>query len=103
MSKNTVVSLQDREQIADSLTQMLRAGAPQADRTSNRAELQELLSQYAGEQTASGHAAVVRNGYLPQRAIQTGIGPVTVQVPKVRSRSWRTGDIPLRIGSSVYS
>jgi transposase-like protein len=28
---------------------------------------------------------VVRNGYQPQREIQTGIGPVTVQVPKVRS------------------
>jgi len=29
---------------------------------------------------------VVRNGYQPEREIQTGIGPVTVQVPKVRSR-----------------
>ena len=34
-----------------------------------------------------GRAAVVRNGYQPEREIQTGIGPVTVQVPKVRSRS----------------
>jgi len=29
----------------------------------------------------------VRNGYLPEREIQTGIGPVTVQVPKVRSKT----------------
>jgi hypothetical protein len=29
---------------------------------------------------------VVRNGYQPERDIQTGVGPVTVKVPKVRSR-----------------
>jgi len=29
---------------------------------------------------------VVRNGYQPARDIQTGIGPVTVRVPKIRSR-----------------
>ena len=33
-----------------------------------------------------GRAAVVRNGYQPERDIQTGIGPVTVKVPKMRSR-----------------
>ena len=37
--------------------------------------------------TACDKAAVVRNGYLPERAIQTGIGPVTVKIPKVRSRT----------------
>jgi len=30
---------------------------------------------------------VVRNGHQPEREIQTGIGPVAVQVPKVRSRT----------------
>jgi transposase-like protein len=28
----------------------------------------------------------VRNGYLPKREIQTGIGPVSVRIPKVRSK-----------------
>ena len=28
----------------------------------------------------------MRNGYLPEREIQTGIGPVKVRVPKVRSK-----------------
>jgi len=87
MSKNTVVSLEGREQIADSLSQMLRSGAHKLIEQAIEAELQELLCQYAGQQSDSGHAAVVRNGYLPERAIQTGIGPVTVKVPKVRSRT----------------
>ena len=30
---------------------------------------------------------MIRDGYLPEREIQTGIGPVTVRVPKVRSRT----------------
>jgi len=30
---------------------------------------------------------VVHNGYQPQRQIQTGIGAVTVKVPKTRDRS----------------
>jgi len=27
---------------------------------------------------------VVRNGHLPARKLQTALGPVTVQIPKVR-------------------
>jgi putative transposase len=34
-----------------------------------------------------GRQAVVRNGHLPARKILTGVGPVEVQVPKVRDRS----------------
>ena len=29
---------------------------------------------------------MVRNGYQPARDIQTGMGPVTVKLPKIRSR-----------------
>ena len=36
--------------------------------------------------TADGRIAVVRNGYLPKRQILTGIGPVSVRIPKVRSK-----------------
>ena len=36
---------------------------------------------------AAGGAAVVRNVYQPKREIPTRVGPVTVRVPKVRSRN----------------
>ncbi len=45
-----------------------------------------MLIQYA-DQTVNGKQAVVRNGYLPERSIQTGLGEVPVKVPKVRDRS----------------
>ena len=35
----------------------------------------------------NGKPAIVRNGYLPERTIQTGIGDVAVKLPKVRDRS----------------
>ena len=34
-----------------------------------------------------GRAGVVRNGYLPARELQTGLGPVTVKIPKVRAKT----------------
>ncbi len=45
------------------------------------------MAKHASERTEDGKAAVVRNGYLPERDIQTGIGPVTVRIPMVRSKT----------------
>jgi len=50
------------------------------------AELAELLDQYS-DLRVDGKQAVVRNGYLPERTVQTGLGGVPVKVPKVRDRS----------------
>ena len=38
-----------------------------------------------------GKQAIVRNGFLPERTLQTGIGDVEVQIPKVRDRSGNGG------------
>jgi transposase-like protein len=51
------------------------------------AELQDLLDVHKDRRLANGNAAVVRSGYLPAREIQTGLGPVTVRIPKVRAQS----------------
>ena len=51
------------------------------------AELASMLEQYSNVKSIDGRRAVVRNGYLPEREVVTAIGPVTVQVPKVRDRS----------------
>ncbi len=87
MNKHNVISLQDREQLSDSLTELLRSGAQQLIHQAVEAELTEFLSNYSDQMTDAGQAAVVRNGYHPERPLQTGIGPVTVKIPKVRSRT----------------
>ena len=87
MNKHNVVELEDREILSDPLTEILKKGAMQLISRAVEAELQDLLLQHVERRTADGKAGVVRNGYLPEREIQTGIGPVTVQIPKVRSRT----------------
>ena len=87
MSKRTVIELPGLEGSPDALTELLRSGAQQLISQAVEAELQDLLATYSEQRTATGQAAVVRNGYLPERDIQTGIGPVTVRVPKVRSKT----------------
>ena len=86
MNKHNVVELEGREILSDPLTEMLRDGAMQLISQAVEAEFQGLLRAHAGRRTEEGKAGVVRNGYLPAREIQTGIGPVTVQIPKVRSK-----------------
>ncbi len=87
MSKNNVIELAGRDESRDPLTDMLRAGAQRLIQQAVEAELQELLVLHAGTRTSAGTAGVVRNGYLPQRELQTSLGPVPVKIPKVRSKT----------------
>jgi len=87
VKKNTVVGLAGRDTIADPLTEMLRAGARQLIQQAVETELQELLKHYSGRRTEDGRSGVVRNGYLPERELQTSMGPVTVRIPKIRAKT----------------
>jgi hypothetical protein len=48
------------------------------------AEYAELLAQYAQVLDLNGRQTVVRNGYLPERTILTGLRPATVKVLQVK-------------------
>ena len=87
MNKSTVIALEDRAESLDPLTELLRVGARQLIEQAVEMELQELLAAHADRLLADGRAGVVRNGYLPEREIQTGLGPVTVRIPKVRVKT----------------
>lgn len=87
MSKSNVIELAGRDANRDPLTDMLRAGAQQLIQQAVEAELQDLLAQHAQSRTDAGTAGVVRNGYLPERDLQTSLGPVPIKIPKVRSKT----------------
>lgn len=87
MSKNNVVELEGREASVDPLSELLLAGAQKLIYQAVEAELYECLGHHADRRTEAGHAGVVRNGYLPERELQTGLGPVTVKIPKVRAKT----------------
>ncbi len=87
MNKNNVIELERRAISADPLTELLKEGARKLLAEAVESEVQELLAKYQDWRTESGHAGVVRNGYLPERELQTGLGPIRVRIPKVRSKT----------------
>jgi transposase-like protein len=80
---NNVVPLTAPE---NPLEQVLKQGAQQLLASAIEAELAELLEQFSHERLDDGRLRVVRNGYHPERMIQTGLGDIPVRVPKVRDR-----------------
>ncbi|ALU43208.1 IS256 family transposase [Pseudoalteromonas rubra] len=80
---NNVVPLTAPE---NPLEQVLKQGAQQLLASAIEAELAELLEQFSHERLDDGRLRVVRNGFQPERMIQTGLGDIPVRVPKVRDR-----------------
>ena len=68
------------------LNELLKQGAQQLLAQAIEAEVQALLDNFESLHV-NGKQAVVRNGHLPERTLQTGLGDMTVKVPKVRDRT----------------
>jgi transposase-like protein len=86
MKEDTVVSLRSREAVSDPLTDLIRAGARQLIQQAVEAELCSFMEAFKVRILEDGRAAVVRNGYQPEREIQTAIGSILVKIPKVRAK-----------------
>ena len=79
---NNIISMDTPD---NPLQELLKKGAQQLLAQAIEAELAILLEKYENE-TINGLKRVVRNGYQPERNIQTGLGDIEVKVPKVRDR-----------------
>ena len=73
--------------VDDALTEVLRRGAKELLQQAVEVEVAEAIAQFAELKDEQGRRRVVRNGYLPERSIQTGIGAVAVRAPRVRDRA----------------
>lgn len=73
--------------VCDALTEVLREGARTLLAQAVEAEVAEFLVRHRGERDGTGRARMVRNGHLPERTIQTGVGQVAVKAPRVHDRS----------------
>ena len=88
MKKDNVVKINKPETfIEDPLTEILRQGARSLLAQALEVEIETVLNQYKDLKDQRGYQRVVRNGYMPERQIQTGIGPVSVEAPRIRDRS----------------
>ena len=70
----------------DVLTEVLRDGARQMLAQAVEVEVAAWIADHAHLKDEAGRQQVVRNGHLPERTIQTGIGPIEVKQPRVRDR-----------------
>jgi transposase-like protein len=70
----------------DVLTQVLRDSAQQLLAQAIESEVADWMAMYGHLKDGEGRQAIVRNGYLPERRVTTGIGPVRVRQPRVRDR-----------------
>jgi hypothetical protein len=65
-------------------------GAQLMLRLALEAEINDFIEDHRSKIMPNGHQRIVRNGYNPERKIQTGIGDISVKVP--RSRDQEGGD-----------
>ncbi len=86
MTDSNVIDLNKLEQ-NDPLQEVLREGARKLLAAAIGAEVVAFIAQHRALKTDEHKGAVVRNGYLPERSIQTGLGDIEVKVPKVWDRS----------------
>lgn len=100
MKKDTVVSLTKPEVVTeDPLMEVLRKGAREMFTRALEAEVEEFLERFDKVRDSSGKRMVTRNGYLPERNLQTGIGDIPVRAPRGADR--RKDGSKIRFTSSI--
>ncbi len=72
--------------VENPLEEILKKGAKKMLQTAIELEVQEYCEYYKDSIDESGHRTIVRNGYLPERQIQAGIGAISIHQPRVRDR-----------------
>lgn len=90
MNKDKVIRLKSPGTpgaVDDMLTEVLREGAQRLLASAIEAEVEAFLERYRDDKTEQGLNRMVRNGRLPSRTLQTGIGEIEVSVPRVRDRA----------------
>ena len=85
----------------DILTEILRDGAQKMLATAIDCEVNEYLAEHAHQLDTNGKRLVVRNGYLPTREIQTGLGQVTVRQPRVNDKREDEDGNRIRFSSKI--
>ena len=89
--KNKVFEMQGQQGVLDPLMDLIREAIYKMLVAALDEEVRDFLAECEGRRLADGRAAVVRNGFLPRREIQTGVGPVSVRIPRTRSRDGEEG------------
>jgi transposase-like protein len=102
MREDTVVQLRQPGTISeDPLTEVLRIGARRLLAQAVEMEVTAFVEAHGHLSDEAGRRRIVRHGHLPEREIQTGIGPVAVRCPRVRDRQGSGSEGPIRFSSAI--
>lgn len=87
MSKDNVITFKNpSEKAIDPLMTILREGAQQLLAQALETEITLFKAAYEELRLADNSPQIVRNGTLPTRSLQTGIGSINVEVPRIKDR-----------------
>ncbi len=70
----------------DALTEVIAHSAKEILAAAVQAEAAQWIAERSNLRDQHGHRLVVANGYLPERGILTGIGPVSIKQPRIEDR-----------------
>ena len=102
MSRDTnVLRFRQPDAIDDPLNELAREGARRILAQALIAEADAFVALWKDVRLPDGRDRVVRHGHGPERAIQTGIGPVVVRRAKVRDRGEVVTAEKIRFTSSI--
>jgi len=87
----------------DVLTEILRQGAREMLAMAIENEVAQYIADHEQNRDANGHHMVVRNGHLSARTIQTGVGPVEVQQPRVNDKRINENGQRIHFSSKILS
>lgn len=79
-------SSSEADSTSDLITHILRQGARKMLAAAIEAEVEEFLDSRQHLRDEHGRQLVIRNGYLPERELLTGLGPIPVRQPRVRDK-----------------
>lgn len=68
------------------LEEIARTGARKMLQQALENEVEEFLALFNCARIEGGQRAIVRNGHLQERAIQTGVGPLLIKQPRIRDK-----------------
>jgi transposase-like protein len=86
MENNEPIGSKNQGKESSVLEEVIREGARRLLQAAIEHEVAEYIACFHNIKDEQGRRMVVRNGFLPERSILTGIGPLPVKQPRVRDK-----------------
>ena len=92
--------IKDKASACSALEEVIIEGARKMLKLALENEVDEFMAKYSTLVDEDGKRIVSRNGYMPERDILTGIGPLTIKQPRVDDRKLDENDME-RFNSNI--